>query len=136
MVQEDSIMSLLFGKKRKTRRRKKSSSKSKKPVRPKGLTVAVRKQARKYKVKTRVMRGSKHVGYRKLSLIKKDIRRKKKQAEKRKKALAAKRAGKPVKRRRRRRRRTSAFGVGGSYMPLGNFASPYPYSVDASPPWM
>lgn len=135
MVQEESIMSLLFGKKKRTRRRKKTSSKSKKPVRPKGLTASVRKEARKYKVKTRVMRGSKHVGYRKLSLIKKDIRRKKKQAEKKKKAMAAKRAGKTVKRR-RRRRRTSAFGVGGSYMPLGNFASPYPYAVDASPPWM
>ena len=131
-MSESGIMSLLFGKKKAAPKRRKTTKKSDKPVRPKGLTLAVRKEARKYKVKTRVMRGSKHVGYRKLSLIKKDIRSKKKKAEK-KKAAAKKTA---PKRRRRRSTKSSSFGVGGSYMPLSNFMSPYPYSVDASPPWI
>jgi pyruvate/2-oxoglutarate dehydrogenase complex dihydrolipoamide acyltransferase (E2) component len=133
MVQQSGIMTLLFGKKKATKRRTtKKKAAGDKPVRPKGLTSAVRKMARKYKVKTRVMRGSKHVGYRKLSLIKRDIKKKKKKADK--KAAAAKKAGgKPV---RRRRRKASAFGVGGNYMPLSNFMSPYPYAVNSSPAWI
>lgn len=123
----ESIMSLLFGKKKAVRR--KSGSKSK-VVKPKGLTAAVRKDARKYKVKTRLMRNGKHVGYRKISDIKKDIRRKKKAALKRKTA-ATKNTKKVT-----RRRKSSAFGVGGSYMPLSSFMSPYPYAVDSNPPWI
>ena len=124
----DGIMTLLFGKKKAPKKRT-TKKKTDKPVRPKGLTAAVRKQARKYKVKTRVMRGTKHVGYRKMAMIKRDIRKKKKAAEKKAKA-----AGKPV--RRRRRVKKSSFGVGGNYMPLSNFMSPYPYAVDSGPAWI
>ena len=130
MVQESGIMSLLFGKKKAAPKRRSTKKAADKPVRPKGLTLAVRKEARKYKVKTRIMRGSKHVGYRKLALIRKDIRKKKKQAEKKAKA-----AGKPV-RRRRRKATASSFGIGGNYMPLSNFMSPYPYAVGSTPPWV
>jgi hypothetical protein len=35
-----------------------------------------------------------------------------------------------------RRRRRSAFGSGGSYMPLSRFMSPYPRSVDSGPAWL
>ena len=76
------------------------------------------------------------MGYRKVTLIKRDIRKKKKKAEKRKKAKAASKASGTKPRRRRRRKSRSSFGVGGSYMPLSSFMSPYPYSVDASPPWI
>lgn len=132
MVQQSSgIMSLLFGKKKAAPKRRTTKKSGDKPVRPKGLTLAVRKEARKYKVKTRLMRGSKHVGYRKLSLIKKDIKKKKKQAEKRAKA-----AGKKVVKRRRRNTKASSFGVGGGYMPLSSFMSPYPYAVSSSPAWI
>ena len=132
---QESIMSLLFGKKKARRTTKKTTGKkSTKVVRPKALTAAVRKEARKFKVKTRLMCGSKHVGYRKVSLIKRDIRKKKKTALKKKQA-AAKKAGKPV---RRRRVKSSAFGAGagGSYMPLSSFMSPFPYSVSGSPAWI
>lgn len=128
------LMSLLFGKKRRrrtTRKSRKTTTKTDKPKRPKGLTAALRKQARKYKVKTRLMRNGKHVGYRKLTHIKRDIRKKKKAAERR-----AKSAKKTTTRRRRRVSRRSGFGVGGSYMPLSNFMSSYPYAVDSSPPWI
>lgn len=126
----EGIMSLLFGKKkRRTTRRKKTASKTGKIAKPKGLTAALRKAAKKYKVKTRLMRNGKHVGYRKVSHIKRDIRRKKKAADKR--AKSPKKAT-----RRRRRVKRSSFGVGGSYMPLSNFMAPYPYAVDSSPPWI
>lgn len=129
MSGSDGIMSLLFGKKKRRVVRRKKTTKKAKIVRPKGLTVALRKAARKYKVKTRLMRNGKHVGYRKVSHIKRDIRRKKKAADKRAKS--------PKKTTRRRRRvKRSSFGVGGSYMPLSNFMSPYPYAVDSSPPWI
>lgn len=48
------------------------------------------------------------------------------------KALRSKMKGKT----RRRKKRSSSFGVGGSYMPLSSFMSPYPYAVDSSPPWI
>jgi pyruvate/2-oxoglutarate dehydrogenase complex dihydrolipoamide acyltransferase (E2) component len=131
---QSNLMSLLFGKKRAVRRSRKSTKKSTKkseaPRRPKGLSASLRKLARKFKVKTRVMRGSKHVGYRKVSHIKRDVRKKQKALKKR--TVAAKKAGKKT---RRSRRRRSSFGVGGSYMPLSSFMSPIS-SVSSGPPWI
>jgi hypothetical protein len=132
-----NLMSLLFGKKPKTKRSKKSVKKSDAPVRPKELTSALRKLARKFKVKTRVVRGGKHVGYRKVSHIKRDIKKKEKALKKRK--AAAKKAGKAGKKTRRVRRRSArraGFGVGGSYMPLSAFMSPYPAAVQGGAPWI
>lgn len=130
------LMEMFFGKKRRRRTSRKSGTKSEKPKYPKGLTLALRKKARKLKVKTRIVRNGKHVGYRKVSHIKRDIRRKEKAAKKKKAAFGARK--KRVVRRRRARRSVdeSEFGVGGSYMPLSTFSAPYPYSVDASPPWI
>jgi len=128
MPESQGIMSLLFGKKKAkvTRKRKSSTTTKGKPVKPKGLTLALRKKARKFKVKTRVMRAGKHVGYRKVSIIKKDIKKKEKKAKAK--------AGKTTPKRRRTKR--SSFGVGGNFMPIGSFMSPYPYAVDSSPPWV
>ncbi len=127
MTEAPGMMELFFGKKKKVTRKR--PSKSGKIVKPKGLTAAVSKKARRFKVKTRLMRAGKHIGYRKLSHIKKDIKRKEK-------AMKARKAGKKAPVRRRKRAPRSSFGVGGSYMPLSSFSSPYPYAVDSSPPWI
>lgn len=127
-----TLMSLLFGKKK--RKTTKSRKVSKKQVikKPKGLTKTLVKLARKHRVKVRLMRNGKHIGYRKVSHIKRDIRRKIK-----KEKLQKKRDNKKhTKKTRRSRARKSMFGVGGSYMPLSSFMSPYPYSVNSSPPWV
>lgn len=111
-----SIMSLLFGKKRRHRRSNKSKKVAKKP---KGLTASLIKKAKKYRVKIYKKAGKKKV-YRKVAAIKKAIRRK------------MKKAGKHTKRRRHHR-----FGVsGGMYPALSAISSAYPYAVDATPPWM
>lgn len=132
---ETDLMTLLFGKKRRRRvaggRRRKGRKVTRLGVKkPKGLTAVIKKAAKKYKVRIMMKNGK----YRKLSTIKKEIRRKKRAAMKKQKSKM-KRHGSGVKRRRRRRRRSS-FGVGGSYMPLSSFMSPYPYSVDSSPPYI
>lgn len=119
-------MSLLFGKKKRSSRKGVSTKKVVK--RPKALNAALRKLAKKFRVRTRITRGGKLVGYRKISHIKKDISRKMKKAAKKLKVKKAKKST--------RKGRRSAFGVGGSYMPLSSFMSPYPYSVDSSPPWV
>ena len=127
----DSIMSLLFGKKKARKRTSTKKTASGKIVRPKALTAALRKQAKKYKVKTRTMRGSKHTGYRKVSLIKKDIRRKKKKADAKKKLAKT-----TPKRRRRAKKSAFGSGVGGSYMPLSSFMSPSPFATSSTAPWI
>ena len=86
----------LFGKKRKVVRRKPKSSKKVPRARPDGN---IRRQAKKYKVKI----ASKTRGYRKLSIIKREIRQKRK-AIKVKKAAAAKRKASKRKTKRRVRR--------------------------------
>lgn len=134
---ESSLMTLLFGKKRRRRRksaggRRRKSSRRSITKKPKGLTKALIKKAQKYKVKVRTK-----TGYRKLSIIKKEIRRKIKMRERKKRRRSSATNGRRRSSGRKRRRvRRSAFGVGGSYQPLSNFMSPYPYSVDSSPPWI
>ena len=107
--------------------------------------------AKKYKIKVTIKRGGKR-SYKKESVIKRQCKKreramKKKLIARRKRIAkcakaAAKRcantrkktAKKTVKRLVSSRR--TAFGVGGSYMPLASMMSPYPRSVDASPPWI
>jgi len=121
------ILSLLFGKRK--RRRRPAHTRvygdfSRK--RPKGLTKALVKRARKHKV--RVTTGRKHKKYKSVRTIKAQIKKK----------MAAKKRGKrrKVKRRRRRRPRRSHYGIGGNYMPGSMIISPYPRAVMAGPPYI
>lgn len=127
----EGIMSLLFGKKRRRRRtRKTSTKKSGKMTRKKiGYTMKKGRMCHVYKYKG--LTGRRYANKRKLSKGKKVY--KTKAACKR--ACAKRRKTKSTRRRRRRTKRSS-FGVGGSYMPLESFMSPYPYAVDSSPPWI
>ncbi len=128
----EGIMSLLFGKKRRRRRTTKTSTKKKggKMTRKKiGYTMKKGRMCHVYKYKG--LTGRRYANKRKLSKGKKVY--KTKAACKR---ACAKRSKKTKSTRRRRRTKRSSFGVGGSYMPLESFMSPYPYSVDSSPPWI
>lgn len=129
----EGIMSLLFGKKRRRRRTstKSSSKKSSKVSRKRvGYTCKKRRIVHVYKFKG--LAGRRYSNKRKLSKGKKVYKTKAAC-----KASMRKMSKKDQKKTTRRRRsRKSNFGVGGSYMPLSSFMSPYPYSVDSSPPWI
>lgn len=130
------ILSLLFGK----RKRKRRSAHTRvygdfSRGRPKGLTKALVRRARKYGV--RVTTG-KRKKYKSVRLVKSQIKKKITLRRRRKrKAAAAKRRRARFGRRKRRRRRRTRFGVsGGNYMPLSMVMSPYPRAVMAGPPYI
>lgn len=127
----DGIMSLLFGKKKQRRTRRKTTTKTKKVSRKKiGYTMKKGRMCIVYKYKG--LTGRRYSNKRKLSKGKKLY--KTKAACKR---ACAKKSKKVSRKKTTRRRSTrSSFGTGGSYMPLESFMSPYPYSVDSSPPWI
>lgn len=128
----ESIMSLLFGKKRKrttrkTTRKTSSSKKSTKVTRKKiGYTCKKGRIVHVYKYKG--LTGRRYSNKRKLA--------KGKKVYKTKAACKAALRKMSKKTKRKSSSRQSNFGVGGSYMPLSSFMSPYPYSVDSSPPWI
>jgi len=145
----NDIMTLLFGKKRRRRssvkrrgskkrsRRGSGARKTKKKV---GWCVKSTKSGKRC-VKVYRMAGKKGRYYfngKKVPSSKTCYKTKSKAEAARKRLMKPKRKGsKKVGRKRSRRgRRKSSFGVGGSYMPLSSMMSPYPYSVNASPPWI
>lgn len=131
MAASDGIMSLLFGKKRRRRRRRKSTKgKGKGKVSRKRIGYCIKKKRVCHVFKYKGLTGRRYSNKHKLAKGKK-VYKTKAQAR-----AAAKRKSKKTTKRRRRRRARSSFGVGGSYMPLESFMSPYPYSVDSSPPWI
>jgi hypothetical protein len=96
---------------------------------------AIRKQAKKLKIKITVKRGGKRL-YKKESLLKRQIKRKMKVMKVMKSKMVKRKTVKRKVVKRKIVKRRAAFGVGGSYMPLASMMSPYPRSVDASPPWI
>ena len=156
MGNNDDILSLLFGKNRRRRRRSRSRSGfgkkrrgSRKGSRKRsGVKKVSRKRAgwcvksnkksgkrcvRVYKIKGKV--GRYYHNGKKVPKGKACYKTKAK-AEAARKKLVKKTKRKGSKKSSRRRSRRSSFGVGGSYVPLGSMMSPYPYSVNASPPWI
>lgn len=129
----EGIMSLLFGKKKARRTKRRTTKKTKKSTkvsrRKVGYTCKKGRIVHVYKYKG--MTGRRYANKRKLSKGKKVYKTKAAC-----KAALRKMSKKTKKVTRRRRSRRSNFGVGGSYMPLSSFMSPYPYSVDSSPPWV
>lgn len=121
----EGIMSLLFGKKRRRRTSKKST---KGKVSRKKIGYAIKKNRIVNVFKFKGLKGRRYASKNKLAKGKKVYKTK----------AAAKRSmmKKQKKKTTRRRTKRSSFGVGGSYMPLESFMSPYPYSVDSSPPWI
>lgn len=120
----NGIMSLLFGKKKKSTKSVKSSSgTTKKRI---GYCIKNKRIVNVYKFKG--VSGKRLSNKTKLSKGKKVYKTK----------AAAKSALKKMTKKasKTHRRRKSAFGIGGSYMPLSSFMAPYPYSVDSSPPWV
>ena len=131
------ILSLLFGKRKKRRRPAHTRvygdfSRG----RPKGLTKALVRRARKYGV--RVTTG-KRKKYKSVRLVKSQIKKKimMRRRRKRKAAAAKRRRARFGRKKRRRRSRRTGFGVsGGNYMPLSMVMSPYPRAVMAGPPYI
>lgn len=128
----ESVMSLLFGKKpkkRSSRKRTTKSSSGKKVTRKKiGYTCKKGRIVHVYKYKG--LTGRRYSNKRKLAKGKK-VHKTKAAAK-----AALRKMSKKAKKTTRRRTKKSNFGVGGSYMPLESFMSPYPYAVDSSPPWV
>lgn len=92
------LLTALFGR-TKRRRRSRKVTKRRGKLKPRKRPPAhIRKQAKKYKVKI----SSKSRKYRKLSLIKKDIRRKRRALKKKKLAMRKRKAAKRSRRTRRR----------------------------------
>ena len=156
------ILSLLFGKRRKRRRVKRKSAHARvygdfSRTRPKGLTKAIVSKARKCKLKVTRKMGNRRV-YKKLSVIKAQIRRKEASARRRRK-----RTGGDMRRRRctgfgKRRRRTPLrrrgrvtsatcrkrrvryglprYSFFGEHPELAEIMAPYPEAVLAGPPYL
>jgi len=132
MSANDGIMSLLFGKKKSRRTRKKTTTTKKGKVSRKKIGYTMKKGRICHVYKYKGLTGRRYSNKRKLSKGKKVY--KTKAACKRACAKKSKKSAKKTTRRRRTQR--SNFGTGGSYMPLESFMSPFPYSVDSSPPWI
>lgn len=125
----NGIMSLFFGKKKSRRSSKKSAKSSSGKVVKKriGYCIKSRRVVNVYKFKG--MSGKRLSNKHRLTKGKRIYTTKAaaKSALKKKKAKKSKKT---------RKHRKSAFGTGGSYMPLESFMAPYPYSVSSSPPWI
>lgn len=130
-----SVLSLLFGKKRKKRGKgrgkKRTGGKKKKRI---GFTV--KGQGRKAHVvmlyKFEGKPGKRYYSgtrTKKRKMTKSEAVSKVKKLKRKSSSFGRRRA--PV----RRRRRMSSFGVGGSYMPSASFMSPYPSSL-SGPAWI
>jgi len=127
-----NFMEALFGVKRKKRTSRKSSAvskggKKKKGIKPSGVKppASLRKSAKKHGV--RITTGKvPNRKYRKVSEIKKEI--------KVAKAKLMKKTS-PKKRRTSKKRSSSSKSKFGQYT-LDTAMAPYPYAVDASPPWI
>ena len=147
----DDLMKLLFGKKRSRRKsvaRRKSVTRRKRKKSKVGSKTAGKKKVG-WCVKTTRKCGSRCVKVYKLKgktgryyyngrkvPSSKCCYKTKAKADAARKRLIKKKKTKRKSSSTRRRRRRSSFGVGGSYMPLSSMMSPYPYAVNASPPWM
>jgi hypothetical protein len=132
MAASDGIMSLLFGKKKRRLRSKKSTSiKGKGKVTRKKIGYCLKKKRVCHVYKYKGLKGRRYASKHKLPKGKKIYKTKAAC-----KAAARKISKKTKKTTLRRRSKRSSFGVGGSYMPLESFMSPYPYSVSSSPPWI
>jgi hypothetical protein len=132
MVSQLSFLKSLFGKKRTVTKRK--VSKKKAVPRP---TKLVRKKAKKLGVRIKTK-----FGYKKESILNKQIRRaerirlKKKMLLKKRAAAKKVKSAKSVKKTvKRRRKRSTRFGSS-DYVPLSQIMSPYPMSVMSSPPFV
>jgi hypothetical protein len=136
MAKNDSLMSLLFGKKKSHKR--KPASKVKKSKR-KHIGYTVKKTKSGFRI-VKVFTGKKYSNGRKLAPKKKVYKKKAMVKAALKKRQAKKKLSFGMKNKKTTRRRSSlrrnSYGVGGSYMPLSSFMSPYPYSVSSSPPWV
>ena len=149
----NDIMTLLFGKKRRRRRssvkRRGSKKRSRRGSRKRSGVRKTKKKVgwcvkktksgrRSVKVYTIAgKRGRFYFNGRKVQSKKLcyKTRSKAEAARKRLMKKTKRKGSKKGRKRSRRGRRRSSFGVGGSYMPLSSMMSPYPYSVNSSPPW-
>lgn len=128
----NGIMSLFFGKKKSRRSSKKSVSGKTAKVSRKRIGYAIKGHRIVSVFKFKGLKGKRLANKHKLAKGKRVFKKKSSAKSSLKKKL-----GKTSKKMHRRRRsRKSAFGTGGSYMPLESFMAPYPYSVDSSPPWI
>ena len=128
---ENGLMSLLFGKKKRKRPRK-TTKKTKTKMTKKRIGYAIKKKRVVNVYKFKGLVGRRYSNKNKIAKGKK-VHKTKASARK---ALKKKNMKKTKSKRKTTRRRRSSFGVGGSYMPLSSFMSPYPYSTDSSPPWI
>lgn len=156
MSDVDSVLSLLFGKRRRVKKRSAKKSKfgrksTKKPAKKaKKVPLALRRKCKKCGIKLTVKRGSKRVA-KSEKLLKKQLAKKMKMMKK-KKAAAKKKAArksklgkrrrkrrkttrkkKTVKRKRKRRRRRSGYGASKGRSSLG--MGPYPGTLMMKTPY-
>ena len=145
-----NLMELLFGKK--SRRKSGVKSNGKKVVK-KGKAHLVEgvkppmvlvKRAKKLKIRTTTGKLG-HRKYKPVSVLKKEVKNAMKKAKSSVSKSPHRKRRSVSKRRvkfgnddsiRQRFRNRSRFGVNGSFAPLSSIMSPYPYSVNASPPWI